>query len=180
MKQIALTGLMAAMVAVVLYGCGGGTDAEGDGGTVDAGTDTADLRAQLEANKAKWTSAGIGNYSYQVTVGCFCPQFWENNPVLVTVENDTTVSVISEKTGEDASKYYAGYDTVESLFETIAKELDFAEGHSKSASSGDILVLQFDPTYGFPTDYHFDLEQAADEQIQITVEGFKIGNSTSR
>jgi hypothetical protein len=44
MKKIALMGLMAAVLAVGLYGCNGRTDATGDGGTsMDAGFCDPDL-----------------------------------------------------------------------------------------------------------------------------------------
>lgn len=143
--------------------------------SVDGGMSISSLRTELERNKAKWAGSGIKNYSYLLTVGCFCG-YYEYNPVLVSVRGGETVSVVSKKNGQDASKYYTSYDSADRLFGTIGKELDYAEEIFKERgyrSDKDVLLLEFDSSAGVPILYHFDAAQVADEQISIAVTDFK-------
>lgn len=171
MKQIALIGLMAASLAVGLL-------VVLSAGCSETGIDTAELRDQVDANVDKWKAAGIQSYRYEVTVDCYCPDLWDSNPAMVTVKDDSTVSVVSKSTGKDVSEFYADYDSVEKLFATIRHELDYLDDileHYGPTSENDIVKLDFDTTYGFPSYYHLDLANSVDEQVTITVEAFKAG-----
>ena len=118
--------------------------------------------AQVELNKAQdlWRSKGIDSYSYTQTRFCFClPK--ELGPHKLTILNGVIVSVNGE--AFDAS-IHQGYLNINDSFEYIINKLE---------NDPEEISLEFDSTYGFPTDVFFDMSlMIADEEIRLTFTGF--------
>lgn len=118
--------------------------------------------APLGLNKAKdlWLSKGIDSYSYTQTSFCFCmPK--QLAPHKLTIQNDKIVSVNGEVF--DAS-IHQGFLTVNDSFEYIINKLD---------NDPEEFSLEFDSTYGFPTDVFFDMSfMIADEEIRLSFTDF--------
>ena len=118
--------------------------------------------APVELNKAQdlWRLKGIDSYSYTQTRICFClPK--ELGPHKLTIQNGVIVSVNGE--AFDAS-IHQSYLTINDSFEYIINKLE---------NDPEEFNLEFDSTYGFPTDVFFDMSlMIADEEIRLTFTDF--------
>ena len=118
--------------------------------------------APVKLNKAQdlWRSKCIDSYSYTQTRICFClPK--ELGPHKLTIQNGVIVSVNGE--AFDAS-IHQSYLTINDSFEYIINKLE---------NDPEEFNLEFDSTYGFPTDVFFDMSlMIADEEIRLTFTDF--------
>jgi len=120
--------------------------------------------SELQAQRVKWTAAGIDSYRYVVRLYCFCgfPQ-----PYTITVRNGATESLVDEK-GQSVTDYpsLAKLTTVEGLF----AEVEFLT--IASYYSADVV---YDATYGFPSEISYDTAAwIADDELTVRVSDFKI------
>jgi hypothetical protein len=124
---------------------------------------------ELSRNQTKWEQAGIEDYQFELTVGCFCP-FGGQMPVTVEVRDGEVVSM-TDANGEVVSptdpmyENILQYATIDGLFSYLA---------SDSVQEADKLTVTYDPTYGFPTEMDIDfIELAMDDELYLSVSGFE-------
>jgi hypothetical protein len=96
------------------------------------------LKAELDANRARWNAAGIRSYEYHYDRICFCPPA----SGVVRVEDGQVVSARLDTGRELDASEAADFPTVDQLFDGIQSAID-----QNYAS----IQVEFDPTVGYPT-----------------------------
>ncbi len=124
---------------------------------------------ELRRNQTKWENANITHYRFQLSVGCFCPVSGLM-PMTVEVQDGEVVS-ISDVNGDN-------YPTTDPMSEFILKyaTIDrlFSELGSEAVRGADKLSVNYDPTYGFPTEITIDfIELAMDDELYLSVSAFE-------
>lgn len=126
--------------------------------------------SEYDKNLAKWNEANISHYRYSLFIGCFCP-FVEDMPVTVEVNNGEIVSITSGKgTAIDLASPLQGvvdrYSTIDRVFLALKADL---------TGDADDVVVEYDETYGFPSNVAVDnIKQAMDDEISYQVSDFEI------
>lgn len=124
--------------------------------------------SELQQNRAKWEEQNIDHYRFTVVVSCFCP--FAGAQVTYEVQNG---QVVSESVQSDpdrqidpaqASEFYRDYNTID-------KVLAFLEKESNEANQ---ITIEYDPTYGFPTDVSIDrIKEAIDDEMYLMLSDFE-------
>jgi hypothetical protein len=127
----------------------------------------ASQRPALQHNRSLWESQVIQHYRFDLSIGCLCP--WNAlMPLTVEVRNGAVVSMTASNAG-DITPYqdsFRPYATIESLFNLV-----------DSAISRRVykLVVQYDPTYGFPTSIVIDPSRMImDDETGYYVTNFEV------
>jgi hypothetical protein len=120
-------------------------------------------QSPLTSDHAKWEEQNARHYRFDLSIGCFCP-FFEEMPLSIEVRDGKAVSIKTNQ-GEDASpanmEIYVQYASVEKLFQTIER--------AQNGDADEILV-EYDPTYGYPTQISIDyIKSALDDEMYFTV-----------
>jgi hypothetical protein len=135
--------------------------------TACASANALDNQSEIEKNKEKWQEAGISHYRFNVAVGCFCV-FSQDMPLVIEVKDGNVVSMAFQNGKEiDPSfmELFNKYATVDRIFGEVEAALN---------GGADNVVVQYDPTYGFPTEVTIDVEQqAADDELYLTISNFE-------
>ena len=125
-------------------------------------------RSEFQRNQDKWQSQDIEHYRFTIAVSCFCPFAFVE--VTYEVQNgqvvDQSVQTSPDNPVDEAqvSDFYQPYSTIEKVFDYVGKALNEA----------DKTTVDFDPTYGFPTEVAIDwIELAADDEIYLTLSNFE-------
>ena len=108
----------------------------------------ASQRPALAHNRSLWESQAIQHYRFNFKIGCLCP-WYAMMPLTVEVRNGAVVSMVASN-GGDITPYldtFRPHATIESLFDLVDSAI--ARGVYK-------LVVQYDPTYGFPASIVID------------------------
>ena len=119
---------------------------------------------ELDDARDKWESQGIASYALTVREICFCP-LERGGPFRVTVVN-----------GGVASVEYLGEGTGVEPHEGIPLTVDdlFATARAAMREADDVEV-QYDPTYGFPSDIRVDrIAYAIDDEVQYEARDFQV------
>jgi hypothetical protein len=125
-----------------------------------AGCENA-VESQLE--RELWQDLGIRSYQFEYMVSCFCG-FTEPNPALITVQNGAVVKVEPADGGPAVTGSLEDWPTIDDLFSIIS--------HA-SEGDPDVLDVEYDETYHYPTIIHIDpIERAADDEITYRVQRF--------
>ncbi len=124
-------------------------------------------KSELKDNRAKWDSAGVSHYRFELTISCFCP-FMDVMPVVVEVKDGQIVS-LTDANGQPLREEFRGTfgeaATIEGLF-AIAED---------SLSNADQVEVTYDARYGFPTSIVVDwIKMAVDDEISYYVGAFKV------
>lgn len=158
--------LVAATVMVVASGCSSAdpavssstTTAEQTTTTTEATTATGNWGSALAAAGQLWDSAGPSSYEIVYVTHCECDPGWAG-PWRVTVIDGEVESMVHENGAET----FEGPEalTVEGLFELVETGLATLDPpHS----------IEFDPTYGFPSQIALDVEAlAVDGGVSMSV-----------
>ena len=124
-------------------------------------------QSEIEQNKEKWQDANISHYSFHVFLSCFCA-FNEDMPLIIEVQDGEVVSMEYQNGKEiDPSLHelFDKYSTIDRLFAELEANLNGA---------ADKVVVEYDPTYGFPTKADIDfVEEAIDDELYLTVSNFE-------
>lgn len=124
-------------------------------------------KSELGENRAKWDSAGVTHYRFELTISCFCP-FMDIMPVVVEVKDGQIVSltdVNGQPLREEFLETFEEAATVEGLF-AVAED---------SLSNADQVEVTYDTRYGFPTSISVDwIKMAIDDEIAYYVGAFKV------
>jgi hypothetical protein len=137
---------------------------------INSGSTSSTPQQQLDANRQKWDSLGISDYSFTLQRSCFCtPE--STRPINIQVRGDSVTSATYADTGElipddrqtnKQSIYNMNADGVFNLIE---------QGIKSGAAQVD---AKYDPQYGLPTSIYIDQnQQIADEEVGYTVSNFK-------
>jgi hypothetical protein len=124
-------------------------------------------QSEIEQNKEKWQDANISHYRFHVFLSCFCA-FNEDMPLIIEVQDGDIVSM----------EYQSGKEIDPSLHELFDKYATinriFAELEADLNGAADKVVVEYDPTYGFPTKADIDfIEEAIDDELYLTVSNFE-------
>jgi hypothetical protein len=114
---------------------------------------------ELARNRQRWASAGIHDYEYDFQRLCFCGQE-STERVHIIVRQDAIVSVVRTRDGMSAGTIYGGWPRVDDLFADVQNRLDQRIAR---------LVVEYDPTYGYPRSIVADIAlMAADDEYSMT------------
>jgi hypothetical protein len=122
----------------------------------------------FQQNQSKWEGKDIDHYRYTIAVSCFCPFAFVE--VTYEVQNGQVVNR-SIKTSVDnpvdeaqVDDFYQSYNTIEKVFDYVGNAVNEA----------DKTTIDYDPTYGFPTEVAIDwIELAADDEIYLSITNFE-------
>lgn len=146
--------LIITVMALVLAGCAVMGSALGN-------------RSEIEQHKEKWQDADISHYRYNLFISCFCV-FNEDMPLIIEVQDGKVVSMEFQSGKEiDPSLHelFDKYATIDRLFAELEAGLNGA---------ADKAVVEYDPTYGFPTKADIDfVEEVIDEELYLTISNFE-------
>jgi hypothetical protein len=127
------------------------------------GCKTVEPLDDVSANLNLWNEKKIENYSYSFKRVCFCPLEYVG-PHQVVVQNGKVVTVNGAP--YNAAERYGSIPTIPELLQIIKTNVD-KNPYKKT--------LNFNPTYGYPTNVFFDFsQQMADEEIGYEITNFKI------
>ena len=109
---------------------------------------------------------GPDDYAFTLTVGCFCPYV---GPLRITVENSEVVDV------RQLDPVDGGPENVQPWIEEQAMTLEELDALvDRARREADKVEVEYDPTYGFPTDVSIDwYRDAVDDEIGYTVRDFE-------
>lgn len=123
----------------------------------------------LQQNRDKWEGQNINHYQFTIAISCFCP--FAGVEVTYEVLNgqvvNQTVKSSPDNPVEEAqvSDFYQPYNTIEKVF-------DYAD---KTIKEADETTIDYDPTYGFPTNISVDwIKQAIDDEMYLTIKNLKV------
>jgi hypothetical protein len=106
----------------------------------------AELTA-LNRAEAQWNARSFANYRYEIQVSCFCPtelNRWNR----VSVQDGRVTEARDVETGAAApTASLTLWQPIDSLFSRLRR----AAGDSGARSIYSDIVVEFDPTLGFPT-----------------------------
>ena len=124
-------------------------------------------KSELDDNRAKWDSAGVSHYRFELTISCFCP-FAEIMPITVEVKDGQIVSmtdVNGQAVEGEFSQYIEEAATVEGLFALAEKTISEAEQ----------VEVTYDAQYGYPSEIKVDfIKMAIDDEISYYVKSFSV------
>ena len=128
------------------------------------GCKTVEPLDDASANLNLWNEKKIENYSFSFKRICFCTVEYVG-PNQVVVQNGKVVTV-NGVAYNSSNNRYGVIPTIPELLLTIKSHID-----KKPIKQ----ILNFNPTYGYPTSVFFDFsEQMADDEIGYEVTNFKI------
>jgi hypothetical protein len=124
-------------------------------------------QSEIEQNKEKWQDAGVSHYRFHLTLSCFCA-FNENMPLVIEVQDGEIVSMEYQNGNEVEAmnlELFEKYATIDRLFSELEADLNGA---------ADKVVVEYDPTHGFPTKADIDfVELAIDDELYLTISDFE-------
>ena len=136
-------------------------------GLLGACGDATGPEDELVANRGKWLSHYIADYTYEYERWCFCRP--SPGPIRLTVHDDSVIAAVVIATNDtltDAEIAQAGFKTVDELFPVI---LD------ATASGADDLDVEYDPVLGYPRLIAIDYdEQTVDEEITYLASNLRL------
>ena len=123
----------------------------------------------FQQNQKNWEGQNINHYRFTVAVSCFCP--FANVEVTYEVLNGQVVNQSVRSSPDNpvdealVSDFYQSYNTIEKIFDYVGGAINDA----------DETTIEYDPTYGFPTDISVDwIKQAVDDEMYLTLSNFKV------
>lgn len=125
-------------------------------------------RSALQQNQAKWQAQNIDHYRFTVVASCFC--IFAGSEATYEVQNGQVVKETIQPAPDrpfdpaTASEFYQPYNTIGKVFEYV----------EKATKEADQTTIEYDPTYGFPSDVSVDwVQQAADDEVYLTLSNFE-------
>ena len=124
----------------------------------------------LTANQQKWQTSNVTHYRFDLDVVCFCA-FCDRMPLHIDVKDGQVVSM----TYVDGTSIPAD-DPIRETFDRYATfDALFTDLQSGPASQAEEVTIQYDPTYGFPSDVNIDqIKAAMDDELHLTVSNFEV------
>lgn len=108
---------------------------------------------KLNTARAKWNASNISSYSFKTTASCFCADI---NTYEITVTNKA-ITAVKNAQGQEVQFTGKSFKTIDDFFRYIETAL---------SNNPYKAVIEYDPTYGFPTEIYFDFNQGmVDEEM---------------
>lgn len=126
-------------------------------------------KTEYDQNLAKWQSAEVAHYRFDLVIGCFCP-FYQDMPLTVEVEEGDVVSIARAdgslvELSDPNYQYYVEYATIDRLFVELGSEM----------ADADEITVTYDEQYGFPAEVSIDrIELAMDDELALHVTNFEV------
>jgi hypothetical protein len=124
--------------------------------------------SEVQQNREKWEGQSIDHYRFTVVLSCFCA--FAGAEVTYEVQNGQVVNESVQAAPDrpidaaQVSEIYADYNTIEKVFDYVEQATNEAEG----------TTVEYDPTYGFPTEIAVDwIQQAADDELYLSLSNFE-------
>lgn len=117
-----------------------------------------------QKQRQRWQAQQLTNYRYRFNLSCFCdPKL--NEPVEIEVRNGKAVRFVYVNTGKRAKPAdYAAFDTIDKVFAII---------DAANARGADEVSVEYDATFGFPTEIAIDeTKEATDDEVAYIVTDF--------
>ncbi len=126
-------------------------------------------RQAFEEALARWEDAGLADYDYTFTRGCFCPEEWIG-PYQVAVRVGEIVRAsfkgidLFDVEMLEIGRYDEIIKTVPALFDEVERALREA----------DSFTAEYHPRLGYPANVYIDwIANAADEEVSYSIEGLR-------
>jgi Family of unknown function (DUF6174) len=115
--------------------------------------------------RALWASKNLNSYGYTLQRSCFCPEEY-TKAMRLEVRNRSLASIKYVDSGLDvAEKFRPNVFKIESFFDLI---------DSTQSKGGHVGNLQFDATFGYPTQMNLDpIPNAADDETTYKLSDLK-------
>lgn len=150
--------ILAVSVALIVAGCtAGGSPAAEPTPTASPPTIEAPAGLDDEASEAwnRWQQLGWDDYTYRLTVGCFCPAVMRV-PVQVTGGDVVRFDDRPYNDQRPITGFESEQPTIDALFEIVAE----------AQNSADEVTVTYDEVTGAPTKVFVDwIENAIDDEI---------------
>ena len=119
-------------------------------------------QVELDLNRGLWNSHNITDYDFILGRSCFCDPV-STRPGLVMVRMDSIASVIDPVTLEprDPQNFF----TIDGAFDLMQQSLN---------SPDTVVTAEFDPQFGYPHMFGFDIPQLADDEIIYDISAFRV------
>jgi len=112
--------------------------------------DLSRAQSELDRNWDRFQASAPLSYSYTVRVTCDCTSD-VTRPVTVWVDRGSIEFLLYEDTGRPVPLSYASsFPSVEQLFDAIQNGID---------QRADVVDVDYDPTYGYPTSVYIDYDR---------------------
>lgn len=122
----------------------------------------------VQQNRERWEEQNIDHYRFTVVVSCFCP--FAGAEATYEVQNGQVVyeSVQAAPDREidpaQVGEFYQPYNTIEKVFAYL----------EEATNEADETTVEYDPTYGFPTNISVDwIKEAVDDEMYLTLSNFE-------
>jgi hypothetical protein len=127
--------------------------------------DLAREQSELERNWDRFQRNAPLSYSYTVRVSCECSSD-VTRPVTVWVDRGSVEYLFYEDDGRAVPFSYANwFPSIEQLFDEIQYAID---------NRADYIDVDYDFTYGFPTNVYIDYDRRAfDDEYSLTARGLR-------
>ena len=119
----------------------------------------------LSMARARWTTAAVHSYDFDLQVSCFCPQ--AVLPATISVRDDQFAGIVRTDSGTPVdSTYYMGYLTIDQMFTTLRGILD---RHPAA------FTATYDADLGFPKQVSVDGNtQVADDELTLRIASLRV------
>lgn len=122
--------------------------------------------SDFDRARDQWQDAGISHYRFHLNISCFCI-FTQDMPLIIEVQDGEVVSMEYQSGNEidpGNLELFNRYATIDRVFSELEKAIVEA----------DSVTVEYDETYGFPTQVSIDFDQqVADEEIYLTLSDFE-------
>lgn len=133
--------------------------------TTDPDTASGDQGDVFAEARDRWEEAGLVDYDYTFTRGCFCPQEYVGPYKASVREGKVTAATFNgldllEIETVSIGSYDEIVQTVDGVFDEIERAL----------TDADSFTAQYDAELGYPTEVYIDWEElTADEEVNYTI-----------
>ena len=124
-------------------------------------------QADLARNRAKWNEANISHYRYHLDLRCLC-SFFEDMPLVIEVLDGEVVSMEFQSGNpikQADRKSFEAIATIDRIFARLRE--DFWK-------NPDEVFVDYDQTYGFPTQIRIDYSKDfGEDDFSLIVSDFE-------
>lgn len=106
-------------------------------------------RDELNDARRRWQEQGATTYAYAITRSCECLPEYTRKAWVQVVDGTVTAAHFFPDFTPVPPAIVAGYPTVDDLFDMVEQALEMSP-------KPDILVVRYDPRYGYPTRFELD------------------------
>jgi hypothetical protein len=124
--------------------------------------------SDFDRARDKWQDAGISHYRFNLNISCFCA-FTQDMPLIIEVQDGEVVSMEYQSGNEidpSSLELFQRYATIDRIFAELEKAL---------GGEADAVTVEYDETYGFPSQITLDfVQEAADDELYLTISDIEV------